>query len=388
MQVHFQTLLWSLNRTAWTHSLGPTQVSHCRHFGSCGGCATDNRNQPDKRGLLANALARAGYAGVEIAPLVQVDLHTRRRVDLAATRIGVDIRLGLHRARSAEVVDMQECVLLRPEFLPLLPPLRVVLRSLQAFRHEASLAINWLENGPDILLRTDAALTQPDRSRLIEFAKTHKIPRLSVAEPKSMPEPVIVLETPVLHFAGVAVTPAPGGFLQASAQGEAAIVSAMQAGLPKLKAKSRIIELYSGCGTLSFPLAQQARVEAYEGDEEAAQAADKAARSAGLAGRLTVTRQDLHRRPLLTHDFRSADVVVLDPPFSGAGVQMKFLAPAGVERIIYVSCNPQVLANDAALLRHQNYQVLTATPIDQFLFSENVESVVVFGLNKKNKKNA
>lgn len=361
-------------------------MSHCRHFGVCGGCATDHRTQPDKRALLARALTRAGYEGAEVAPLIQVDPHTRRRVDLAATRAGADIRLGLHRARSAEVVDMQECALLKPEFLPLLPPLRGLLRSLQAFRHEASLAINWLENGPDILLRTDAVLTKPDRARLIEFAKTNKIPRVSVAEPKCAPEPVIMLETPRLHFAGVAVTPAPGGFLQASEAGEAAIIGAMLAGLPKLKAKSRIIELYAGCGTLSFPLAQQARVEAYEGDEDAAVAADKAARSAGLAGRMTMKRQDLHRRPLLTQDFRNADVVVLDPPFSGAGAQMKFLAPAGVERILYISCNPQALAYDAALLHQQNYKILAATPIDQFLFSDNVESVVVFELNKRSKK--
>ncbi len=343
---------------------------------------SDDRAQPDKRALLARALARAGYAGVELAPLVQVPLHTRRRVDLAATRKGAEIALGLHRARSDEVVDMQECALLRPDFLPLLPPLRVLLRSLQAFRREASLVINWLDNGPDILLRHDAPLTQPDRARIIEFAKAHGVLRISVAGPKQAPEPVAILLPPVLRFAGVEVTPPPGGFLQASPEGEAAIAEAMLAGLPKLRNKSRIIELYSGCGTLSFTLAQHARVEAYEGDEAATQAADKAARAAGLAGRVTVTRRDLHRRPLLTQDFKGADVVVLDPPFAGAAVQVKFLAGAEVGRIIYVSCNPEALAHDAGVLRHAGYKVLAATAIDQFPFSENVESVVVFGISK------
>ncbi|HTQ70697.1 MAG TPA: class I SAM-dependent RNA methyltransferase [Acidocella sp.] len=357
-------------------------MSHCIHFGVCGGCASDDRNQPDKRALLVNALARAGYAGAEVAPLLQVPLHTRRRVDLAATRKGAEITLGLHRARSDEVVDMQECALLRPEFLLLLPPLRTLLRSLQGFRREASLVINWLDNGPDILLRHDATLTQPDRTRLIEFAKTHGAPRISVAAPKQAPEPVIIQRPPTLRFADVAVTPPPGGFLQASPDGEAAIVAAMLAGLPKLRNKSRIVELFSGCGTLSFALVAHARLEAYEGDEEAATAADKAARTAGLAGRMTVARRDLHRRPLLTQDFRGVDAVVLDPPFAGAGAQTKFLACAGVGRIIYVSCNPDALAHDAALLRHAGYEVLAATPIDQFPYSANVESVVVFAKGK------
>lgn len=357
-------------------------MSHCLHFGICGGCASDDRNQPDKSGLLAKALAQAGYENAPLAPLMAAPLHTRRRVDLAASRKGAEIALGLHKARSSDVVDMQECALLRPEFLTLLPPLRVLLRSLNCFKREASLVINWLENGPDILLRTDAALTQPDRTRLIAFAKEHGAPRICVAEPKSLPEPVIVLANPVLHFAGVAVTPPPGGFLQASAEGETAIIQAMLAGLPKLRNKSRMIELYAGCGTLSFPLAQHARVEAYEGDAPAVYAAEKALREAGLAGRVTATKRDLQRRPLLTQDFKGADAVVLDPPFAGAAAQMRFLAGAGVGRIIYVSCNPDALAQDARLLRQAGYNVLAATPIDQFPFSENVESVVVFGQRK------
>nr|WP_295739482.1 class I SAM-dependent RNA methyltransferase [uncultured Acidocella sp.] len=353
-------------------------MSHCIHFGACGGCASDDRAKPDKRALLAQALSRAGYDQADIAPLVAAPLRTRRRVDLAASRKAAEISLGLHRVRSSEIVDMRECALLRPDFLTLLEKLRTLLRSLNCFRREASLVINWLDNGPDILLRADAPLTQPDRTRLIAFAKDHDAPRISVAEPKSLPEPIIILRPPILRFAGVAVTPPPGCFLQACPEGEAAIIAAMLAGLPKLRNKSRLVELYAGCGTLSFALAPHSRVEAYEGDEPAVYAADKAARDAGLAGRVTFAKRDLHRRPLLTADFKGADVVVLDPPFAGAGAQMKFLAPAGVKRIIYVSCNPDALAQDAGMLRHAGYEILAATPIDQFPFSENVESVVVF----------
>lgn len=354
-------------------------MSHCLHYGACGGCISDNRDKPDKHARLVKALARAGYEGVDVAPLVQVPLATRRRIDLAAVRKGPELTLGLHRLRSSEVVDMQECALLLPEFLPLLPPLRALLRSLQAFRHEASVLINWLDNGPDILLRTDAALTQPDRTKIIAFAKTHEVPRICVAEPKQTPEPVVVLRTPLLRFSGVEVSPPPGGFLQASAEGEAAIIAAMCAGLPKLRNKSRVIELYAGCGTLSFALAEHVRVEAYEGDEAAVAAAEKALRATGLAGRVTFTRRDLQRRPLLVQDFRGADAVVLDPPFSGAMAQIKFLAQAEVGRIIYISCNPEALTQDAAILHRAGYSLLAATPIDQFPFSDNVESVMVFG---------
>ena len=354
-------------------------MAHCPHFGLCGGCAVAERHAIDKAALLRGALARAGYLDAPVAPLVEAPVGTRRRVDLAATRKGAEISLGLHKARAAEVVDMRECALLRPEIVALLPPLRELLRSLLAFRRAGSVVINWLDNGPDILLRLDAEFQPPDRKRIIDFAKAHGAPRIAIATGKDDPEPAVILQNPLLHFAGVAVTPPPGGFLQASPEGEAAIIAAMLAGLPKLTAKSRIVELFAGCGTLTFPLAQQARVEAYEGDMFAPQAGEAAARAAGLGGRVSFTRRDLHRRPLQPAEMAKAAAIVLDPPYAGAAAQMRFIVQANVARVIYVSCNPEALAADAGALRRAGYFVLAATPIDQFPYSENLESVVVFG---------
>jgi 23S rRNA (uracil1939-C5)-methyltransferase len=353
-------------------------MSHCIHFGICGGCAVDDPHAIDKVSLLEGALARAGLGDAPVAPLVEVPAGTRRRVDLAATRKGVDIALGLHKARGVDVVDMHECALLRPEFLTLLPPLRALLRSLTAFRRAGSVVINWLDNGPDILLRLDAEFLQPDRRRIIEFAKAHGAPRISIATGVDVPEPVVIVAPPVVSFGEVAVTPPPGGFLQASALGEEAIIAAVVAGLPKLTVKARIVELFAGVGTLTFPLAAHARVEAYEGDEAAVAAADAGARAAGLAGRVNFTRRDLHRRPLQPADMAKAACVVLDPPYAGAAVQMRFIVASGVARVIYVSCNPDALAADAGQLRKAGYSVLAATPIDQFPYSGNLESVVVF----------
>jgi 23S rRNA (uracil1939-C5)-methyltransferase len=72
--------------------------------------------------------------------------------------------------------------------------------------------------------------------------------------------------------------------------------------------------------------------------------------------------------------------VVLDPPFPGAADQVALLARARVKRIIYVSCNPAALARDAAPLAAAGYKVLAATPIDQFLWSAQLEAVVTFSL--------
>jgi 23S rRNA (uracil1939-C5)-methyltransferase len=353
-------------------------LSHCQHYGTCGGCAVDSLTAIDKRGLLIAALTKAGDPNPDVAPLITTPLNSRRRADLAATRHGTSIALGLHRARSAEVVDMQDCILLDPRIFALLPPLRALLRSLESFRRAASVIINLLDHGPDILLRLDAGLTTPDRRRLIAFAQDHNALRISAAKDDAAPELVAMLQPPVITLSGVAVEPPPGAFLQASRAGEAAIIAAIIAGLPKLKPKAKLIELYAGIGTIGFALAQHARVAAYEGAADAAAAQDKAIRNANLAGRMSIFHRDLARRPLQPSEFTGAAAVILDPPYAGAGPQIKFLAAAAIPRVIYVSCNPAALTMDAYQLHQSGYKLLAATPIDQFPFSENVESVIIF----------
>jgi 23S rRNA (uracil1939-C5)-methyltransferase len=353
-------------------------MTHCLHFGACGGCAVDDRHAIDKFAMLSAALEKAGFPAVAAARLIETPLRTRRRVDLAAARLGAEIVLGLHAARSHDIVDMQECVLLRPNLFALVAKLRALLRHLEGFRRTASVIVNWLDDGPDVLLRLDAAVSGPDRAKMIAFAKASGAVRISAAKGDGEPELVAMLRPPLLTLSGVAVAPAPGAFLQASREGEAAIVSAVLAGLPKLAPKARIVELYAGVGTMSFALAERARVEAYEGAAPAVAALDAAVRRAGLAGRIRAEIRDLSRRPLKVSEMAGAACVVLDPPFAGAGPQIRNLAASGVARVVYVSCNPAALANDAAALRQAGYRVAEAAPIDQFPYSENVESVVVF----------
>ena len=152
-------------------------------------------------------------------------------------------------------------------------------------------------------------------------------------------------------------------------------MAAVLAGLPrKLTGKSRAIELFAGCGTLSFPLAAHLRVLAYEGEAAAA----AAVRRAQAGSRVEMTQRDLARQPLSAKEFSGAALVVLDPPYGGAAAQMPPIAASGVKQVIYVSCNPGALTKDAAVLVNAGYALQAATPIDQFLWSAQVESVAVF----------
>ncbi|MDB5370848.1 MAG: class SAM-dependent methyltransferase [Roseomonas sp.] len=358
-------------------------VPPCPFFGRCGGCAMQHWAAHPyaewKRARLAEALSRAGYAEAPVGVAAVTPPHTRRRADLALRRVDGAPVLGFHARGSDAVVDITTCLVLDPALVALFEPLRKLLRSLTAFRREGSALLNLLDTGPDLLLRLDGIPNTVDRTLMADFARVNGLPRIACAPLKGMVSENVAQLGPVsIALGGVPVPPAPGAFLQATPQGEAAIVAAVLAGLPrKLAPRARIADLYAGLGTLSFPLAARARVTAFESAPDAVQSLDAGARKDG--GRVIATRRDLSRQPLTVKELDAFAAVVLDPPYAGAPDQMPALARSKTQRIIYVSCNPVALARDAKLLNAAGWRVLAATPVDQFLWSAQLEAVVVFG---------
>ncbi len=355
----------------------------CRHFGRCGGCVLqhwrDTEYRAWKSGLLAHALRQAGFTPPDPLPLVPGLPGERRRIDFAIRRAGGRIILGLHEQRSSDVVDLTDCLVLHPALMALMTPLRALLQSQRAVQREGSVIINLLDSGPDMLLRTDAALAVEDRSALTAFANAHGLPRISHARGSDTPETVALLRPPTTTLSGTTIRPPPGVFLQATAEGEQAIIAAVLQGLPtKTTSKTRIAELYAGCGTLTFALAGRLRVVTFEGDATTLAALRQAINQGGLAGRIEPFQRDLARQPISAKELSSFAAVVLDPPHNGAAAQIAQIAAAGVPTVIYVSCNPATLARDGRMLLTAGYQLAAATAIDQFLWSARLESVSVF----------
>ncbi|MFA5121020.1 class I SAM-dependent RNA methyltransferase [Zavarzinia sp.] len=343
----------------------------CPVFGRCGGCQLQHLAPAAvaefKRNGIRAALAHRGFGDAEVLPTLSLPAGERRRVRFAVLRVGRRIFFGFHERRAHRLVDVDSCPAILPGLNRLVAPLRALAERI-AF--EAA-TVTLLPGGIDLALDGKLKLDLATREALVDFAEAQGVARISAAG-----EMVLEKGGPSLAFAGVSVSPPAAGFLQPSAAGEAALVEAVLARLGE--GHKRAVDLFAGCGTFTFPLARILPVQAFEGDQAAVDALERARRLAKGIKPVEAKRRDLYRRPVEAVEFADGDVVVIDPPREGAEAQARTLAESPVRRIVAVSCNPASFARDARILADAGFRLGPVQPVDQFAWSSHIELVSHF----------
>jgi 23S rRNA (uracil1939-C5)-methyltransferase len=346
----------------------------CPLFGRCGGCATQHMaEQPYrdwKRGLLVEVLARAALVP-PVAGMIDAHGEGRRRVTFHARREGAGWLLGFMAARSHEIVDLEHCPILVPG-LAKAPAIARRLAQQLGGSKPLDIQVTATQGGLDVDIRGHGPLNDKGRlAAMITLAGVLDLARLSLHG-----ETMVERRSPSLTMGKAQIAPPPGGFLQATAAGEATLAELVTALVPK-KAK-RIADLFCGCGPIALHLASMVQVHAADSEKAAMTALDRAWRGASGLKTITMETRDLFRRPLLESELNTFDMVVLDPPRAGALAQVERLAASKVSLIAYVSCNAASFARDAALLVAAGYALESVTPVDQFRHSAHVELVGAF----------
>jgi len=350
-------------------------VPPCRHFGTCGGCQLQHCDEPSIARYVGERVAFAAQSqGVAIGELLAPHLslpRSRRRCTLHALSAGGKPVIGFREAGSHRVVDMRECHILRPELFALVPALRALLaRRKGRFSVDIELALT--DQGVDCAIANLPVEGLEETEALLAFAQENRLARLTLdqgygAEPVWEPEPVTV------SLSGVRVGFPSGSFVQATADGETALVGATR---EWLAGAGVVADLFAGLGTFSFPLAETAKVLAVEAARDAHLACKSAAGRSGRA--VHAMHRDLFRNPLQPDELNRFDAVLLDPPRAGAREQVSRLADSAVPRVAYVSCNPSSWARDAARLVDAGYRLECVRPVGQFVWSTHVELVSLF----------
>ena len=152
--------------------------------------------------------------------------------------------------------------------------------------------------------------------------------------------------------------------------------------IPGNRRWNEILELYSGAGLFSRPLAKildrGGRLSTLEGSKPAVKMARK--NLSGVPGSLQIRAGRVDARALADYadKIKAPPLVVMDPPRSGAGRQvMAALASLEPERIIYVACDPAALARDLKVAVSRGYQIASLQTFDLFPHTHHLETVAV-----------
>ena len=349
------------------------QAAPCGLFPTCGGCQlqhlTDAAYGEYCQSRVEGALAQHRIETEMFAPHLSPP-YSRRRATLRALKAGGRVLLGFNEAGSNTVVDLTECHVLRPELFALLKPLRGLLAATLPAKRAGEVHLTLADQGIDVMLKGVSVEGLEAVEALTGFCEANSLARLSIdegygPEPRYEPRPVTVT------LGGVAVPMPIGAFLQATEDGETALVAAAQ---EIVGHSARTADLFAGLGT--FALSLDGLVTAAEASREAILSLKMAANRAERT--VIAEHRDLYRRPYDAKELAAFEAVVLDPPRSGALEQIKELALSNVGRIAYVSCNPATFARDAEQLIKGGYSLQWVKPVGQFRWSTHVELAACF----------
>lgn len=348
----------------------------CPHFGACGGCQlqhwTPASLQKWKQRRVEDAVSQAGYDAATVLPLISVPADQRRRARLAIEVRGKKVDIGFRGRASHALEPVTHCLVLRAPLMEFILGFADWLKGRLPDGFKGSLILNEADNGIDALIDTRDEPPRELQFDVADLSRFEDLARLSWAEAGYLPMPMYVARVPIKRNGPSAVELPPGGFLQPAADGEAALLAFITERLPE--SATALIDLFSGSGTFSLPVADRFKhVDCYEGSEDAI-----AALEGGAPANVKGIVRDLERWPVQDKDFRAADVVILDPPRAGALPQIKALADRRPPSLFYVSCNPVTFARDAKVLKEAGYELAAVQPVDQFAWTAHTELAAHF----------
>jgi 23S rRNA (uracil1939-C5)-methyltransferase len=351
----------------------------CAHFTQCGGCLLQHLNDKlysaFKRSLIVEPFIDHQLDASCIQEVIVLPAGERRRANFEVVKKNDQVFLGFHRWRSHQIINLHECHTVDPKIAALFEPLRQLFLQIMIEYQKATVYLTVTAVGVDVSMDIHRDALQPNSLELLEsFAKDNGLVRLIVRENRKRIT-VYEREKPYVLFDGVKVDVEPSSFLQASDRADQVLTELVMLALPEKAHK--IVDLFCGRGTFTFPLSNKAPVDGFECDVPALLALQTAADREQR--QIKTFKRNLFDDPLSAVELKAYDVAVIDPPRAGALAQVEQLAQSKVPLIAYISCGPESFARDAKILIEEGgYELEKVIPVDQFTWSPHLEVVGLF----------
>jgi 23S rRNA (uracil1939-C5)-methyltransferase len=365
-------------------------VPRCPHFGTCGGCVLQHLAPAAqivaKQNVLAQNFARIGHVEPAnwLGPLTADVWGYRRRARLSVKHVAKKGKtlVGFRERDPRFVADLAHCDVLDPALGEKLDALGALLNDMQGAASIPQIEFSAGDAAKVLVFRHLQPLPEGDLAKLAAFGNAYGFTILLQPGGNDSVHalgPGAFELSYALPAYDLKLAFTPLDFVQVNARlNQKMIARALE--LLRPEPGDRVLDLFCGLGNFSLPIARGAgRVCGVEGDtglvararaNAAANGVDNAEFFVGdLAGDVRGS----------TWARTSWDLMLLDPPRSGAEPLLRQLPGKSVRRVVYVSCHPASLARDAgALVRSHGFTLAAAGVMDMFPHTAHVESIALF----------
>jgi 23S rRNA (uracil1939-C5)-methyltransferase len=362
-------------------------VPECEYFGRCGGCALQHLAHPAqvqlKQKIVAETLKRIGRVEPEewLPAAESAAWHYRRRARLGVKFVAGKGRVlvGFRERAGPYITDMQRCPVLAPPLAGLLGELAQTIERCSIKERIPQIEAAVADDASALVLRVLEAPSADDEQAFLELGARHGVDLyLQPGGPGTVVPlgPIRPLRYRLPEFE-LTFEFLPTDFVQVNAGINVELVSTAVR-LADVRPTDRVLDLYCGLGNFSLALAQRAgELVGVEGDAGLVARAVRNAAANGIGNARFVTA-DLAASDWSFYRERW-DVVVLDPPRTGAEAPIAEMHRSLPRRIVYVSCHPATLARDAQVLVGQlGYRLTTARVFDMFPHTHHIEALALF----------
>lgn len=341
----------------------------CQYFGVCGGCSLQHLKKSAYKAHKIKHIEdelEHNDLKTKVDSFIETQIGQRRRASLSFYREQSKLNLGFKKKSTRSVVDIEFCPLLAPSINEALGELRQLLTELTQYRIKGHIDITATHNGLDLVIHLPKKFHFKNEQKIIDLCQKLKIHRFARANK----ELYFLGQQPEILFNKIKLPLPIGSFLQPSTLGEDLMFELIK---PHIK-EQKILELYAGLGTFTCRMYEQAKhITAIDFASEAILKLKQQS-----LPKVNTVVQDLENEPVVTNDINNYDLVILDPPRSGASSQCLEIAKSKLSKIVYISCNADSFAKDSKVLSSGGYKISELHGVDQFIYSHHIEIVAIF----------
>ncbi len=358
----------------------------CAFANECGGCDLQHLD-PDravdmKRDQILSTLTRHSNLEPQIidTPIVSEQTLNYRR----SARVGINQRengeliIGFRRPESNKLIDIPSCPVLTARCNHFLTALREQLVGLDKLKTLTHISLSDGDNLLAVEIRAKKRPSDEVMQALNSLAINEKVNlRVSFNDQlltlNTVEEPAFINKRHEILYQFDT-----NDFIQVNASVNEALIETAIEWL-KPQQNERLLDLFSGLGNFSLPLAKLTKeVVAVEGVSAMVQRSQSNA-ALNAIDNLKSIKSDLSNPDKETAWLNSQyDLILLDPPRSGAADLIPHLKELGARAILYIACEPMSLVRDSRILGEIGFSMKRFTVADMFPQTHHIESIALF----------